>query len=111
MRLRRMGHKPLRAAGFLAGKSHSDSSSIVRDFIYLATDLVSRAAVSISARVAILDNEICYYPVYCDAAEVSAFGLTDEVINVQRGFYGEKLNSKRTFAGSHYGVDRFTDSR
>src|SRR5262245_39896158 len=105
MGLRRVSHKPLGPTSVLARKGHSNCCSLVRNFIYLATDLVSRAAVPVSAGVAILDNEICYYPVNGDTAKISALGQTDEVINCKRGFVGEQLNSKRTFARSHYSPD------
>src|SRR5207253_878113 len=58
MRLRRVCDEPLRAACVLAGQSHADRAALVRQFVYLAANLVARAAVSVAARVAALYDKV-----------------------------------------------------
>src|SRR6185503_17594384 len=111
MRLRRVCHEPLRTASVLAGECHADCRAIVKCLVDLATDRISRPAVAIAARVTTLNHKVWHNSMKRDVAKIPALGKLNEVINCQWGRFGEKLHSKRTLAGSHYGTNISADPR
>ncbi len=111
MRLRRVGHEPLRTACVLARECHSNRRAIIKHLIDLATNLVARPTVSIASRVTILNHKIWDDPVDGDVSIIISLGELNEVVYGKGGCFREQVNSKRTLARSHDGTRRLTDTR
>src|ERR1700730_6294339 len=89
MGLRRMRRKPLRPTCIFTRKSHSDRAAFVRYFVYLATNLITRSAVAIAARITVLDYEVGNNPMNCYSRKVAAFSQLDKVVHIQRRILGK----------------------
>ncbi len=87
----------------LPDKCHSDCRAVVKHLIDLAADLVSGSAIAIAPRVAVLNHKVWHDAVNGDVSIIISLGKLNEVVYRQWGCVGEKLNSKRTLAGSHDG--------
>ena len=85
MRLRRMRHEPLRAAGVFARKRHADCGAFIRYFIDLAADLIAGSAVLIAARIAGLDDKIWHDARNRLAIKIASLRKLNKVINIKRG--------------------------
>src|SRR3954454_14509234 len=88
MRLRRVCHKPLRAARVFARQRHPNHGTVVRHLIDLAADLIARPAVSIAPRIPILNHKIWHHPVDGDVAKIISLGKLNEVVYGKRGYVG-----------------------
>ena len=92
MRLRRMRHEPLRAAGIFSRKRHADRAALIRRFVYLATNLIARAAVAIAARIAILNNKVGNDAMDCEAVEVTSLRELNKIVHSQRRVFGQEVD-------------------
>src|SRR6266436_494388 len=81
MRLRRMRDEPLRAAGIFSRERHANRAAFVRHLVYLATNLIAGAAIAITARIAILHNEVRDDTMHCDAVEIIALRELNEIVD------------------------------
>src|SRR6266508_3738012 len=111
MRLGRVSNKPLRSARVLTRKGYPYRAALVGNLVDLATDLIAGSAISITARIAILDYEVRNHAMNCDPVEVFAFGELDEVLHVHRCFVWQQIDCERAVSGCNYGRDRFAHAR
>src|SRR5258705_711642 len=105
-----MGDEPLRSAGIFTGQRHPDRPAFVGRFIYLAANLIAGAAVTIAARITVLNNKIWDHAMNCDAIEVTALGELDEIVDGHWRFFRQQLNRKVTFGGCYDGAESFADT-
>src|SRR5262249_1879785 len=103
MWLRRMRDEKLAAAGVLARKSHPDRAANVRPGVYLAADLIARAAFAVAARVASLNDEIRNDAVKSDAVEEALARERNEVVHRDRSVLREEFDPDQAFGGVNRG--------
>lgn len=96
----------LRAAGILAGMRHREDAAVVilARRRGLALDAVSRAARTVAARAAALDDEVGDHAVEGQAVVESVFGQFDEVGHCAGGLVRVKFGLHRSLLGGDQGV-------
>src|SRR5690606_25414705 len=92
VRLRRMGHEPLRTAGVFAAERHADGSAFVRHHIYFTADRPARSAVSVAARIAVLHHEIRYNTMDKHAVKISRVRELYKIIDGERRVLRQKFD-------------------
>src|SRR6185295_17108155 len=105
-----MGDEPLRSAGIFTGQRHPDRAAFVARLIYLATNLIAGPAVTIAARITVLNNKIWNHAMNCDAIKVTALSELDEIVDSHWRFFRQQLNRKGTFGGCYDGAESFVDT-
>src|SRR2546422_8102926 len=99
MRLWRMGYEPLRAARVFARQGHAHGRAVVRNFVNLAANLITRPAVGIATRITRLNHKVRYHARNRLAVKEPFARQLNEVVNRQRRILRWKLDRERSFAG------------
>ena len=84
MRLRRVRDEPLTSSRIGSGQRHPEHPALVPARVQLVAYGVPRSARSVTAGIAILDDEVRHYPVKARPAERAAPGEIQEVPHRER---------------------------
>ena len=90
MRLRRVGHEELTAAGIGTRERHAEGASHVAMRVELVADGIPRSTISVAARIASLNHEIWNHPVEPLPVEVPTPGQRHEVVHGKGRLGGEE---------------------
>ena len=111
MRLRRMRDEPLRATRVFARQSHPDRAPFVRNFVNLATDLITGAAVGIPTGIARLNYEVRNDAWNRLSVKEPFLRKLNKIINRQWRILRQELDYKRALAGFDRRRDVFAHTR